>query len=499
MPRVIHTSDPGFDTSTMSRIAQRVVAHPRVAYEADTEPGVPALVLALRDELLVHPSADTTELEKHAKQIGKLSGGAPPPGPGQPDRPPVPAEHDLQVWRLTRDALADGDSLRWARRLAPDEETVVFGGVPVTVTKITPHHVTVVSGYWDTCPSGEPTPAPAQVPASLPPAAPPWSRPLAAVGFWIMRIVRPSRPRWIAAFSGAGAVRVVVIDTGLIAGNPELDTRGGLGSEAGLWLDEDGNWTKSGEDQLPDVRGDGWASDIAGHGTFVTGLVAKQCPQADITVVGHRHEVMRVPDPAERDDGARADAARLFTSEIAVAATVARSLGADVVSCGFAFPTLDGYPSLGAWCALAAAWPARPAIVSPAGNEETSAEYWPAAHPRVIGVAATGVESKAGFSNWGGWVDCCARGDNVFSSFVNWPGARLTFNGWARWSGTCFAAPKVTGAIASVVAGSAVAGTPLAPVDAFQELVQGRQAIGTRAVTAAATGPAATLTELMLG
>jgi hypothetical protein len=77
-------------------------------------------------------------------------------------------------------------------------------------------------------------------------------------------------------------------------------------------------------------------------------------------------------------------------------------------------------------------------------------------------------------SNWGPWLNCAARGESVSSLFVDWmgttedepaSGGSLTFTGWANWSGTSFAAPKVTAAMAQAI----VAGTPAR--DAFAEVV----------------------------
>ncbi len=88
----------------------------------------------------------------------------------------------------------------------------------------------------------------------------------------------------------------------------------------------------------------------------------------------------------------------------------------------------------------------------------------------MIGVAATNRRgrSKARFSNWGPWLDCCARGEHVVSTYIHWtgrveaaPDEIEAFEGWARWDGTSFAAPKVSAAIARLVAQEG-----LVPVDA---------------------------------
>ena len=81
----------------------------------------------------------------------------------------------------------------------------------------------------------------------------------------------------------------------------------------------------------------------------------------------------------------------------------------DVIQCGFAFPTLDDYPSLVFAAVMEELRPphaphgGRVAVVAPAGNEQSTRKFWPAAHPEVIGVASTNRRGngRAWFSNWG--------------------------------------------------------------------------------------------------
>jgi subtilisin family serine protease len=158
----------------------------------------------------------------------------------------------------------------------------------------------------------------------------------------------------------------------------------------------------------------------------------------------------------------------LFETEVAIAHAMLRRSDTDVIQCGFAFPTLDDYPSLPFAAVLAELrQPSAPrggqvAVVAPAGNEQSRRRYWPAALPDVVGVASTNrrLNARAWFSNWGEWCDCCTRGEHVYSTFVDWDGPvegePITdiehFRGWARWDGTSFAAPKVSAEIARLVA-----------------------------------------------
>ncbi len=104
--------------------------------------------------------------------------------------------------------------------------------------------------------------------------------------------------------------------------------------------------------------------------------------------------------------------------------------------------------------------------VAPAGNNYTRRPTWPAAYPGVISVGALTADGKqrARFSNHGGWVDVYAPGQDLINAFGSGsytyqfqPGTR-DFTGLAKWSGTSFSAPIVTGLIATRMAHSGESG-----------------------------------------
>ena len=85
-------------------------------------------------------------------------------------------------------------------------------------------------------------------------------------------------------------------------------------------------------------------------------------------------------------------------------------------------------------------------VVASAGNFNTNKESYPAANDHVIAVASTGMKpenkyNKAGFSNYGSWVDISAPG------YVTAPYITTTIPYTVQY-GTSFSAPLVTGAIA---------------------------------------------------
>jgi hypothetical protein len=181
----------------------------------------------------------------------------------------------------------------------------------------------------------------------------------------------------------------------------------------------------------------------AGHGTFIAGVLLRHAPGIAIRArrviggdgVGDEFGVVR---------------ALSWLAAWGRAAIVNLSLGCF---------TYDDRPSPVVARAVAALG-RRTVVVACAGNHATDRPFWPAALKRVIAVAALEGDDRAAFSNYGWWVDACAPGVDVASCFVRFDGPKPRvrgidpddFEGYARWSGTSFAAPAVAGAIAALAA-----------------------------------------------
>jgi hypothetical protein len=177
---------------------------------------------------------------------------------------------------------------------------------------------------------------------------------------------------------------------------------------------------------------------------FIAGIIVRRVPTATVEIVPILNGL------GVTDERHVADALSRFSNRPDVG-VINMSLG------GTGDPQ---HPPVGIAKALATL-PSTTAVVASAGNNHTNQPMYPAAFARVIGVAAWDSDrgAPATFSNYGPWVDCHTPGVDVQSAFDNWSGlvatapqSSETFKGWAVWSGTSFAAPKVTAAIAAKVA-----------------------------------------------
>jgi subtilisin family serine protease len=205
------------------------------------------------------------------------------------------------------------------------------------------------------------------------------------------------------------------------------------------WRDPSSAGSFDDEDEIDD-DGTGWLDTQAGHGTFIAGIVRRVCPDADLRIDGVLSSF------GDGDDWTVASGIQRTLDRLE-----ASSERPDVV-----------VMSLGCYTADDEEPPLSTAIrrllgdvlvVASAGNSASPRPSYPAFMPDVIAVGALEPAGRAWFSNFGGWVDACAPGVDVVSTFFmehdEGDGADArAFRGWAAWSGTSFSAPKVAAAIA---------------------------------------------------
>jgi len=215
---------------------------------------------------------------------------------------------------------------------------------------------------------------------------------------------------------------------------------------------------------------DHYLDPAAGHGTFVAGIIEQLAPGCTI-------KVRRVIRPlGDADEMVVAGAIHAVVDDV-VAGTLGMPL---ILSMSFGGQALK--PPAYLREAVARAVAAGIPIIASAGNDGLCTPQYPAAFPGVIAVAALGPDGPPPWTNYGDWVDACAPGTDLVSTFFDrFDGAFPTvnsydpdrFSGWARWSGTSFAAPVVVAAVArELVCGLDTNGDPIDAATAVERVVR---------------------------
>jgi subtilisin family serine protease len=200
------------------------------------------------------------------------------------------------------------------------------------------------------------------------------------------------------------------------------------------------------EDPLPPVDSSGKQPipPYTGHGTFVAGVARCMAPASDVIVTN-----------VFSTAGSELESNWIPRLEAAL------GLGVDIFHLTIAGTSRHDFPLIafrewlkhlrehgGAVCVVAA------------GNDGSRRPTWPAAFSDVIAVGALGGDwrGRANFSNFGSWVDVYAPGRDLINAYATgtytchvypYTKEKREFYGMAKWSGTSFSTPIVTGLIAS--------------------------------------------------
>lgn len=247
---------------------------------------------------------------------------------------------------------------------------------------------------------------------------------------WHMRAIN-AHTAWDLSFGGP--VVVAVIDTGVNVNHPDL--------AANVWWNTDEVPGNQVDDDLngyvDDVNGYDFAyndanpDDIYGHGTPCAGIVAAVQDNAmGCTGVAPKAKIMALKTSI--------DSGYLYDSANVPAYLYAADNGARVLSMSYFSDDVTPAGQAGInYC-----WSKGVIPVAAAGNSNSVIPYYPAAYDNCVAVAAlNGSLNKAGFSNFGSWVDIAAPGVSL-TTLTNGGGYTGGFGGT---SGAC---PHVAGAVA---------------------------------------------------
>jgi subtilisin family serine protease len=187
----------------------------------------------------------------------------------------------------------------------------------------------------------------------------------------------------------------------------------------------------------------------AGHGTFVAGVARCMARDAGIFV----SNAFKVAGSSLESDFVR----DLYE---------ALDYGVDIfnLSVTTRAKKIEGLLGFEAWLKLLGKQRPDAVCVVAAGNDGSSGKFWPAAYAdkyeQVVSVGALAADwrSRANFSNHGPWVKVYAPGRDLVNAYATgtyeckdapYTGQRRQFYGMAKWSGTSFSTPVVTGLIAA--------------------------------------------------
>ncbi len=246
-------------------------------------------------------------------------------------------------------------------------------------------------------------------------------------------------------------IALAILDTGVDWDHPDLD--------GDIWLntaDPIGGGDNDGNGYLDDYRGwdfvtgisgcwpnedcsgeDNNPMDFAGHGTHVAGIAAAETNNGTgVAGLGFDCKIMALRIGWLANDGwgyVRMD----FAAE---ALYYAGNKGARAANCSWG-SSYTSYLS----AAVTYAHSHGVLIVTAAGNDGNTSQPWLATRAGVIAVAATDQsDNKAGWSNYGTWVDIAAPGVSIRSTYYN--------NTYTYLDGTSMSAPFVVGLAGLIVA-----------------------------------------------
>jgi subtilisin family serine protease len=255
-------------------------------------------------------------------------------------------------------------------------------------------------------------------------------------------------------------VRVVVVDSGWHAPAGEKQP----------WLSG-----VTGEDEPQGVKdAQGRIRPYAGHGTFVAGVIKAIAPACKVHILS-LHVNPNVPGGGARESE--------IVDQLEKALRRRPAPHLINLSAGTSTRSNDGPSAFRHWWLDVRTSHPELVLVAAAGNDSSPADFWPASFGWAVGVGALDRDgSRSGFSNYGPRVDVYALGRNLVNAFPSgtYIGHERPIRGdirrftrmMARWSGTSFSTPIVTGLIAAEMSKT----RPLTPATQARDAVLQRAA-----------------------
>lgn len=211
-------------------------------------------------------------------------------------------------------------------------------------------------------------------------------------------------------YQGSGVI-VAVLDTGIDTDHPDLEANI---IEGWNFVDNNNN-----------------VSDLDGHGTMVSGIIAAVANNG-IGIVGVSPNVSIIPLKVSTSSGGS-------WIDLNKAIRHAADNGANIIvmSLGGNYSRLSRPTE----AAINYAYQEGCILVAAAGNNNSSEPFYPAAYEEVVAVSTIDQnDTKAGFSNFGSYIDFCAPGVDILTTWKD--------EAYAYGSGTSFSAPFVVGVAA---------------------------------------------------
>ncbi len=234
-----------------------------------------------------------------------------------------------------------------------------------------------------------------------------------------------------------------IVDTGVYYTHPDLNAN--IWVNPGEDLNGDGVWDSSDVNGIDD-DGNGYVDDGVGwdlgvgdnnpseetptHGTHVAGC-ASEVTDNGLRGAGIGFSARLMPVKGANRSGQ--------LTAVYQGMTYASENGAHVINCSWGSNQYIGqYQNL-----INAIWANDVVVVAAAGNDGVSSMFYPAGYNNVLSVVATDqTDHKASWSNYGTWVDVCAPGVSIYSTWAQ--------NTMQYLDGTSMASPIVSGLVALI-------------------------------------------------